>query len=247
MLKDKAASDDTYLTLEKRFRTISVPMSRDMFFRLPPNGAYKYEYVDGRAEITPEPHCCDLFLNLDTFFAPERDAYERWAVRPLAGKDWDALPGLAAGAFFRVAPFATFGDDALKQVMADELQKTRSGGDGPLIREACMVAEGEWGAHRKMQTVGAALATLRKGETNGGEPVPLLTWIFVSPLFKRHGISGGMLAGVVRVLKEVGHKRLESVVCTGNHASAMWHWRMGFEMGPSLRQKVRRRAAKVQG
>ncbi len=147
----------------------------------------------------------------------------------------------AAAAFFRVAPFATFGEDQINEVMAEELAVTHRGGDGQLIKDACMLAQEPWGEDKHLEPVGAALVTLRQGETNDGARVPLLTWIFVSPWFKRHGISGGLLGGVVSVLKKAGYHRLESVVCTGNHASAMWHWRMGFQMGPSLREKLRRR------
>lgn len=224
---------------EKRFRMIRIPMSVEMFQRLPPNGAYKYEYADGQTLITPRPHACELFLEIDSFVAPEREAYERWRVRRLAEDDWDKLPGAAAGAFYRVAPYATFGEEEIKEVMAEELQVTRTGHDGELLTEACMVAEEPWGAD--LRVADAALVTLRKGKTNGGEIVPWMTWIFVGPLFARHGIASGLLAHVVEVVKEAGHQRLESTICTGNHASATWHWHRGFKMGPSLREKMRRR------
>ena len=224
---------------EKRFRMIRIPMSVEMFHQLPPNGAYKYEYADGQTLISPQPHACELYLELDSFTAPERESYERWSVRQLAEDDWDELPNVAAAAFNRVAPYATFGDREIKEVMAEELQVTRSGDDGELVREACMVAEEPWG--EDLRVAGAALVTLRKGQTNGGEIVPWMTWIFVGPLFSRHGIAGGLLARVVEKLKAAGHQRLESTICAGNHASAMWHWHRGFKMGPSLHERLRRR------
>ena len=156
---------------EKRFRMIRIPMSVEMFHQLPPNGAYKYEYADGQTLISPQPHACELYLELDSFTAPERESYERWSVRQLAEDDWDELPNVAAAAFNRVAPYATFGDREIKEVMAEELQVTRSGDDGELVREACMVAEEPWGEDLRGCGCSAGDVTERPDQWRGNRAV----------------------------------------------------------------------------
>jgi L-amino acid N-acyltransferase YncA len=89
--------------------------------------------------------------------------------------------------------------------------------------------------------IGAALVTRRAGETTGGQPVPLLNWIFVLPIMKRHGMGELLLKEVVSALRRMNCSRLESVACTGNHSSMAWHWAMGFEMGPTMGERIARR------
>ena len=226
--------------LEKHFRLFKVPMPIETWHRLPRNGAYKYEYINGQAVIEPRPHCQDVVLDLEAFRAPETDGWEKWEVRPLLEQDWAGLPRLMASAFYGVAPFSTFNEEEMAAAVADCVKTTRGGGDGELLPEACRVLTGRWMGEGAPQGMGAALVTLIRHEVVEGV-VPLLTWIFILPLMKRRGGGVELLSAVVAALRAMGHRKLVSVVCTGNHASMAWHWHMGFVMGPTIREKVRAR------
>ncbi len=79
-MQDKgSAKKDPNRPAEKRFRTLRVPMPRDTFYRLPPNAAYKYEYIDGEAPSTPQPALLRFVPGPGLCVCPpERLEYERW-------------------------------------------------------------------------------------------------------------------------------------------------------------------------
>ncbi|HEY4328492.1 MAG TPA: hypothetical protein VGN88_02055 [Phycisphaerae bacterium] len=227
--------------LEDWFGMMEIVMPLEAWHRLPRNAGYKYEYVKGKAQITPEPKCCDVVLELESFRAAELEEWERWEVRRLREEDWAELPEVMAAAFSGVAPFATLPEEEMRGAMADGLKHTRAGRDGELIPSACVALMGPWGNRDELQMMGAALVTLRAGETAVGEMTPLLAWIMVVPMVKRRGGGSVLLAAVVEELRRLGHKKLESVVCTGNHGSMTWHWHRGFVMGMTIRERVRER------
>ena len=231
--------------LEDWFQTLEFPMSLAKWRCLPRNAAYKYEYIEGQAQITPEPPGVDVVLELKSFAPTPPDDGEKWTVRPLTAGDWELLPDVMAAAFARVAPFATFSDHELGPVAADCIAATRAGKDGSLLPEACMALLNDSAAATGEPLVGAAIVTVRPGETIDGPLVPLLTWIFVNPWVKRRGGGVALLWATVAALRSLSHSHLESVVCPGNHATIMWHWKMGFAMGPTIRDKVRRRFAQA--
>lgn len=88
-------------------RPLRLPLSHADFLELPRNPAYRYQYADGVASITPMPryyHC-----RLDLTRGPASDGQTRnWEglVRPLAEGDWAKLPRLFAESFHEVEPFA---------------------------------------------------------------------------------------------------------------------------------------------
>ena len=212
--------------LQDWLRMTEVGLTIEEWWRLPRNAAYKYEYVDGKAQITPRPLCVDVVLDLEGF-RKGGDRVKELEVRQLRKGDWADLPKVMAGAFAHVAPFGTMTDAELEEAVADCLRVTREGGDGELLRGACVV-----GCDRHCPIAGAALVTLRHGETTRRAKTPLLTWIFVNPWMKRRGVGEAMLADVVQRLREMGHGQMESVVCTGNSSSMAWHWREGFVLSP---------------
>lgn len=230
--------------LEDWFKHMEVPMPLADWRRLPRNAAYKYEFVEGKALIFPEPTCADVVLDLRTFSPPAPDPREEWLLREMTSDDWNSLPEIMARAFSGVAPFATLTNEELPLVSADCLAETRQGKDGSLLPGACMVLAEKNDASSDHSLAGAALVTIRPGETTGGHPTPLLAWIFIDRWTKRRGGAAALLAAVVGALRTLGYTHLESVVCPGNHATVMWHWKMGFTMGPTLHDKVLTRTAR---
>src|SRR5688572_13248154 len=47
------------------FRSVELPIAFSEFVRLPRHPAYKYEYFDGRALLTPRPHTRFAIVELD--------------------------------------------------------------------------------------------------------------------------------------------------------------------------------------
>ena len=124
------------------FSTIELPLTWQQFWQLPQNPAYKYEYFDGRAWLSPRPKTYHAVLDLRTFARPIAGMAtdDKLVIRPLQDADWQRLPELFAAAFHRVQPFASLTDDDRLEAAEDCLGHTRECGEGPLVGEACLVA-----------------------------------------------------------------------------------------------------------
>ncbi len=113
------------------------------FHRLPRNPAYKYEYLDKAAWLSPRPKFYSARLALgDDGAGPARagDLPEAVALRRLEDRDWPRLSRVFAGSFERVQPFASLGDRRRLESARACLKHTREGCDGPIIAPACHVA-----------------------------------------------------------------------------------------------------------
>lgn len=211
------------------FPVLEFPLSFEEWDRLPRNPAYKYEYFDGRAVLSPRPWTRSAVLELDSW-QPVR-LRRAPTLRPLVPGDWDRLPDLFASAFLRELPFSVLPEAGARDLAERVLDFTRMGGDGEVLVEACIVAEDEEGP------TGAALVTLvppRQVDLEGESPglLPHLTWIFVSAWEKRRGCGTALLGAVIERLRADGYRRLVSTFLVGS-SSALWHWQNGFRMLPT--------------
>jgi len=222
--------------IDRYFRTIELPITIEQFHELPTNSAYKYEYFDNAAWLTPRPKGYLAALDLRPMGPAEPVEVHREpvSVRPLRETDWDALPKLFAHAFHRTAPFAGLDDATGLEAAAACLGKTREGGDGPLVASACFAAVDD-----RDRPLGAALVTRLEDEDRdwyadlGPAPAaghPHLTWIFVAPMMTRHGVGSLLLSAVVDALRAAGDTLLASTFLLGNESSTLWHWRSGFRL-----------------
>jgi hypothetical protein len=233
--------------VDRWFSGIELPLTFEQFLRLPTNPAYKYEYFGGAAHLSPRPKECHVLLELrargDDQDAPV-DPLESVRIRPLAASDWDPLGEVFAGAFHRVQPFASLGDAQRLEAGRQCLQFTREGGDGPLIERACFAAV----ETEDDRPCGAILVTLLPDrdlsetfDLRWKEPPPAdwaerrigrphLTWIFVGHWSREHGIGSALLAAATEALLGLGYRALASTFLVGNEASALWHWRNGFQL-----------------
>jgi len=212
--------------LDDWFRTLRIPMPMATWRKLPRSAAYKYEYINGYALISPRPACCNATLDFASFLKSPHLQSPDIRTRTMEESEWDALPPLMSMAFWRVTPFESLTDKRRLVAAKDCLLHTRSGGDGPLIPGACVIAT----QTDQQQPVGAALVTLRKPASGQDAPIPLLTWIFVHPWIFRRGIGQTLLAAVVQRLAAMGHHRMESCILLANPQSLAWHWAMGFSL-----------------
>jgi GNAT superfamily N-acetyltransferase len=235
--------------LDQWFSVIRLPLSWRQFRRLPQNPAYKYEYLDKIACLSPRPKFYHARLDLDDREVEPPDAIEaREGVvfRRLADRDWPLLTRPFAASFGRVQPFASLGDRRRLAAARACLERTRGGGDGPIILPACHVALSE----RHQHPVGAILVTLvppvdlddvwsLRWET----PPPAdsverrlghahLTWIFVGPMHAGYGVGTALLARASRDLLQLGYTELVTSFILGNDSSILWHWRNGFQLLP---------------
>lgn len=222
--------------------SLTLPLTPEQFRLLPRHSAYRFEYLDGQAHLSPRPRHYHALLDLT---AVALEAERRLRVRPAVPADTPELERVFAAAFDRVQPFGGLEDDKRREAARTCLQRTLTGGDGPLIEAACFVALEEDGA-----AVGAVFVTLLPD----GDPCdwdsygwrtppppdavarrlgrPHLTWIFVEPLSAGQGAGTTLLAAAVRALLRLGFRELASTFLRGNDSSMLWHWRNGFRLLP---------------
>lgn len=233
--------------LDDWFRTIELRITIDEFHRLPRVAGYKHEYLGERCVLTPRPRNGYAVLDLARFrpLDSQNRELEGVTVRRVEDKDWDELGPLCGAAFHRVPPFSALSDDERAAAGADCMAFVRSGGDGPLVPAASMVAaDDEDGRPR-----GALLVVLKpagyrldpwrheRPPVVEGAVAPAPTqahvdWVFVSPWLANRGVASAMLARTVEVLRAAGHASLTSSFMIGNGESMAWHWRNGFELLP---------------
>ncbi len=235
--------------MDDHFRRVELPISIDEFYRLPRNAAYKYEYFDGRAVLTPRPKSFNCVLDLRPF---DMGADARVTVSHLSAADARTLADLFVGAVRGTQPFASLGNDEAKAAALDYYDRALTGGDGPLVEAACVRADD----NRDRGPVGGALVTLAPPEVLTDpfagvwrEPppadaverrlgVPHLTWVFVHPWMARRGAGTSLLAGVVGRLTGMGFTHLASTFLLDNGPSALWHWRNGFRLLPQMSEML---------
>jgi hypothetical protein len=248
--------DGDLFMAETHFRRIELHLPFDEFLRLPRNSAYKYEYFDGRAVLSPRPKCHRAVLDL----RPMTDV-EPCDVRPLPAGEIVEQAELFRAAFNRTQPFASLEDNDALKAARKCLEKTASGGDGPVIESACFQA---FDPHFN-GPVGIILITLLPAEIIDNwrahtwkEPpppdaverrlgCPHLTWVFVSPWEEHCGVGTALLAASVRSLLDLSYTQLASTFLQGNDSSTLWHWHNGFRLQPlhsALRREFRAREKK---
>jgi hypothetical protein len=236
--------------LDRWFSVIKLPISWRRFHQLPRNPAYKYEYLERKAWLSPRPKFYNARLVLQPAEGgpPREVEVFRTTVRfrRLEDRDWPRLSRPFAGSFQRVQPFESLTDRRRLEAARDCLRDTRGGHDGPIIRPACYVAYDE----ERGRPIGANLVTLVPPvdledywTSRWEQPPPPdcverrlghahLTWIFVSHRFAGYGIGSAMLAHATEGLVELGYTQLISSFILGNDSSMLWHWRNGFELLP---------------
>jgi GNAT superfamily N-acetyltransferase len=230
--------------------TIQLPLTAAEFHRLPRNAAYKYELIDGKVYLSPNPCHYHAILRLRRMSVP-RDV----ELRPITSEKVIELLPLFTAAFHRIQPYGSLDEGTRAQAAREALERTRSGGDGPWIAQASFVAyDGD-------RVVGAILVTLLPPKDPSDwdsyhweEPPPAdcierrmgrphLTWVFVSPLLAGRGIGTALLAAAGNALLGLGYKELLSTFMSGNDSSMLWHWRNGFRLlaHPGSRRRLAKR------
>lgn len=217
--------------------TLRLPLAAEEFRRLPRNSAYRYEYLQGQALLTPSPRHYHALLDLHPFPSQEEPQ-----LRRVVATDFPLLGTLFAAVFRQIQPYGSLDDPRRREAAHQALERTRSGGDGPWIEAASFVM-GE-----ADQPVGAIFVTLLPA----GDPCdwdtyrwkeppppdaierclgrPHLTWIFVAPMYAGRGTGTALLGAAANALLRLGYRELLSTFMIGNDSSMLWHWRNGFRL-----------------
>jgi hypothetical protein len=229
--------------------SLRLSTSAEEFQRLPRHPSYRYRYEGGVGAILPAPRFGHACLDLPRFCRPGPLPVCPGVLRPLEGGDWESLPLLFAQAFAHQQPYAGLQANTREVAARETLHWVRTGGEGPLIERACLVAH----TQDRGKLLGATLLTLLPLDdptdqasyywraTPPADAVgqrlgrPHLTWIFVSPYLGGHGIGSALLHASARILLEMGFTELFSTFLIGNDSSMLWHWRRGFQLLPEPR------------
>jgi GNAT superfamily N-acetyltransferase len=225
-----------------------ISMTFQDYMKLPWHPGFKLEYFGGRLHISPRWRTYDLFLPLEQ---PEEcssvDVQNLVEIRQLEKPDWNDLPRVFASSFGRSPPFSLIPESERDEAGRRFMEFTRSGGDGPLIPEACFIA-----AHRETgNPLGAVILGQMTGRDKGWHdeardavsppPPPLppgaagpphLNWIFVTEFCHGEGVGTALLAKATRALWDLGYRELASTVNQGNDPGMVWHWARGFRLLP---------------
>lgn len=219
---------DAASAIDRCFEVIDLDISHEEFQRLPRNLAYKYEYFDGHALLTPRPKIqfarLELPHSLKLTADLERDSVSP-TVRALDATDWRELRHAFAFAFERMPPFGTLPRERRLPAAEDALRETRDGLHGEVVENAsCVALDGDARAGACIITL-PTMASWQPQEMSGQ---PHLSWIFVSPMAWRQGVASALLSHAAKQLEALGHCGLYSTLLVGNAPSTFWHWRMGF-------------------
>jgi hypothetical protein len=224
---------------------VQIPMSIDHFHQLPRHPAYKYEFLGGQALLTPRAKFYHARLVLSRFApGPDLEPREPLHAQLIRDEDFPGLKRLFRIVFRRHQPFASLDGQELSKAADYCLDRTRTGGDGPWLRQASFLVR----SLADPAPVGAILVTLLPegdaldaGSYYWPEPAPAdlieqrggrahLTWIFVHPWLATQGAGTLLLREAVSALLDLGYAELFSTFLLGNESSMMWHWRNGFEL-----------------
>ncbi len=227
------------------FTDLSFEIDWETFHKLPRHSAYRYEFKEGRCRISGRPQFyhakSDLNGLLECTCGHEEN---QWEISPIEHDDWSELVFLFARAFSRSAPLIHLPEEQQNAAAMALLQRTQNGKDGPLVDAASLLIRDP----QSQEPLGAILVTLVPsddfinfepehwsqqapvGAVKYGWGQPHLTWIFVDSQVAREGLGKVLLNNSAQQLCEFGYSTLVSTFLSGNQASTLWHWKMGFQL-----------------
>src|SRR5438046_750901 len=101
---------------------IRLPITFEQFRALPRNAAYKYEYLDRGALLSPRPKHYHALLDLHPLPIPAEVT-----LRRLRTEDIPALEKVFAGAFRAIQPFGSLSEEEFDRAAQACLERSRSG------------------------------------------------------------------------------------------------------------------------
>jgi GNAT superfamily N-acetyltransferase len=221
-------------------RTIKIAPDDLAKIPLHPNWRFEAQPDGFTALLLPRPRFGHALLSLNRWRCP--GPVKEVDFRPWKSTDPKDLVPLFSQAFASLEPIAGLGMEERRAAAEEALAEAWKGTEGPVSRSSAVAIDPTGKA------LGAVMVTLLPGGNLDGpgawrwyEPAPLdleamggglphLTWIFVDPDIQHSGLGASLLSHTIAALRPMGYSQLASTFLTGNHASALWHWRMGFEL-----------------
>src|SRR5271166_4253967 len=84
---------------------LQLPLTWEQFLQLPRNAGYKYEYLEGKALLSPRPRHYHALLDLHAFRPAVDEAPQEMELRPMRADDFLLLEPAFKAAFHRIQPF----------------------------------------------------------------------------------------------------------------------------------------------
>src|SRR5437879_6301223 len=120
---------------------VQLPLTIDDYHRLPRNSAYRYEYLEGGACLTPHAKYYHAVLPLPPASIDRApDLANGTTIRRLTLDDIVEIERVFCGAFCDRVPFSGLDEPTLRQAAHESLKRTLDGGDGPWLQQASFVA-----------------------------------------------------------------------------------------------------------
>ncbi|MEM7808954.1 MAG: GNAT family N-acetyltransferase [Planctomycetota bacterium] len=221
--------------------------------RFPRVADYKNEYWDGFAHYTARPKQIECYLPLDEHRAAEPredDFVERHATLEtrLVGDDWPMVVRAWQGAMWNEMPLRMWHKRLHGRIAELVVGEVRVGGDGPLMPQFCRLAilhhESNVDGKTEVKSfpVVAALVVEPKHAPFRSSPEvlesrpPMLDWIFVSQMYREHGIARRLIDEIATEARVAGHRYLASNAMLANPGSIALHWSAGFRTGGGWRR-----------
>jgi hypothetical protein len=225
--------------MDRWFPRIAIPLTWEQFRQLPQHPAFRYEYLDGRAQLTGRPRRYHALLPLADRPTRIRATASEIEFRPLDSDVWEQLPPLFDAAFAGTPPFSLLEPDQRFSAANDCVTRTRAGEFGLLIDSASFAAV------TGGRILAAILITLLQAgdlesfdDPRWGEPPPRthwnvgrphVTWVLTARTLRRPGVRppGSRAAAA---LAELGYGELASTFLLETSRALLWHWRNGFRL-----------------
>lgn len=217
-------------------------MTWEQFRQLPEHPAFRYEYRNGVAQLSPRLRRYHGLLDLSVRATCDSAQSTSAELRPVADGDWERLPEVFANSFAGAAPFSLLEPAQRLTAAQDCIARTLTGEFGRLVDTASFVAM------ESDEPQGAILITLlqagdleafddpRWKEIPPENPLesrwgrPHVTWVFTAPNAARRGLASALLDRATAALLQMGYSELASTFLLGNEPSVLWHWRNGFQL-----------------
>ena len=223
-------------------RGVQFRVDADTFRALPRHPDWVYEHLDGWAHLHYRPRPLDLVRDLAPVVqraAPGqgRSLTRGLVVQPATEDDEDEVVTLVDQVWDELDPYRVHRAFAgTREASGDpesagpRFARTLAGDDDPWEPGALVARCGS----RAGAVAGVVTLSAWRPRDEDRPAQPAITWLTVSPRWRRSGVATALLAAAVTIAVESGADELHSAVSGANTPSVCWHWVNGFRPVPRV-------------
>jgi GNAT superfamily N-acetyltransferase len=221
-------------------RLVQFPVDGPTFRALPRHPDWAYEHLDGWAHLHYHPRPLEMVRDLSPVASRigDPDVRHGLAVQPATEADHDDLVHLVDLIWDDLDPyrvrraFAGLEPGSSKAERAGaRFARTLAGEDDPW-HPGVLVARARGGSGPVAGVV--TLSTWRPRGERACPASPTITWLTVSPRWRRAGVATALLGAGVDIARRTGAVEIHSGVSAANLPSICWHWVNGFRPLPRV-------------